>query len=130
MIKIIACLVIGVLGYLQAGAQTPVVDSLRSLVQKINAISQDTSCKKYKDKINEKIAAYKSDISKLHLATPANTIMQFLSADSSFLKADYNYYDTKGCHLGKTIMRIIHNLDSLLHGSKGNQSPDSSNIVK
>jgi len=77
-------LIIFMQGYLQGECQTSIVDSLRSSVQKINDITPDSSCKKYKDKIEGKIAEYKSNISKIHSTTLAKEVAQFLSADTLF----------------------------------------------
>ena len=130
MSKTILCFVIGVLGYLQGHGQTAIVDSIRSLVQKINTIATDTSCKKYKDKIDEKITEYKTNISKIHPTTLGNGVAQFLSADNEFLNADYNFYDSKGCRTGKTIVRIISNLDTLLNRLEDSNTPDSVDILR
>jgi hypothetical protein len=79
----IICIVVFLLGYWRVEGQTPVADSVRSIVQKINAVGLDSSCKKDQEKISKKIQDYKSHLSKIPSTNLANRIAHIVAADTS-----------------------------------------------
>jgi hypothetical protein len=115
MMKTIFCFVLCVFGYVESEAQTAVVDSLRSLAQKINSIPQSgmADC--------DSVDSYKNKISKIEPATFGNALTQFISANSMFIKANASYCPA---------LKIISNLDSMLKYIRSHDHKDSVQILK
>lgn len=129
MIKPIICVVVLLLGFWRGEGQTPVADSVRSIVQKINANSLDSSCKKNQERITEKLQEYKSLLAKIRSTNLANRVAQIIAGGDSVLPA-FEVLGTKDCKTTKTIIKIIKDLDSILSLPSVLHSPDSLDILR